>query len=75
MVATALMTHSKPLLRTFAFALLGTMAALSAEAAAWGPRPAACPAPVPAQTRCYTGADAAGALYWSPFRRHGTACS
>ncbi|CAN7288024.1 hypothetical protein [Variovorax paradoxus] len=64
MVATALMTHSKPLLRTFAFALLGTMAALSAEAAAWGPRPAACPAPVPAQTRCYTGADAAGALYW-----------
>ena len=56
--------NGKPLLRTFAFALLGTMAALSAEAAAWGPRPTACPVPVPAQTRCYTGDDGAGALYW-----------
>ncbi|SDI69328.1 hypothetical protein [Variovorax sp. OV700] len=56
--------NGKPLLRTFALALLGTMAMATAHAASWGPKPTACPAPVPAQTSCYTGEDSAGAFYW-----------
>lgn len=54
----------KPLLRTFALALLGSMATAAVHAASWEPKPTACPAPVPSQTRCYTGEDTAGAFYW-----------
>ncbi|MDP9930185.1 hypothetical protein [Variovorax paradoxus] len=54
----------KPLLRTFALGLLGSMATAAAHAASWEPKPTACPAPVPSQTRCYTGEDTAGAFYW-----------
>ncbi|RYY63641.1 MAG: hypothetical protein EOO24_57320, partial [Comamonadaceae bacterium] len=40
--------------------LVGTGAAIAAT----GPQPAACPADVPADARCYNGSDGAGALYW-----------
>jgi alpha-beta hydrolase superfamily lysophospholipase len=45
-----------------ALALMGAAAAQAAPAT--GPRPAACPQPVPESARCYTGADGAGAFYW-----------
>jgi len=47
-----------------AFALIGAAPMLSAHAAPTGPNAAACPSPVPEATRCYTGEDGAGALYW-----------
>lgn len=47
-----------------AFALIGAAPMLSAHAAPTGPNAAACPSPVPEATRCYTGEDGTGALYW-----------
>jgi len=48
-----------------AFALLCTAPLLSAHAAlSTAPKSATCPAPVPEATRCYTGEDGTGALYW-----------
>ncbi|OAK67012.1 hypothetical protein A3K87_05230 [Variovorax paradoxus] len=47
-----------------AFALIGAAPMLSAHAAPTGPQAAACPSPVREGTRCYTGEDGAGALYW-----------
>jgi len=47
-----------------AFALIGAAPMLSAHAAPTGPQAAACPSPVPEATRCYTGEDGMGALYW-----------
>ena len=47
-----------------AFALLGAAAGMHAQAAPSGPKPAACPSPVPESARCYTGEDGAGSFYW-----------
>lgn len=47
-----------------AFALIGAAPMFSAHAAPTGPNAAACPSPVPEATRCYTGEDGTGALYW-----------
>ena len=47
-----------------ALALIGAAPMLSAHAAPTGPQAAACPSPVPEATRCYTGEDGMGALYW-----------
>lgn len=44
--------------------LLPAFAVLAAGVTAAAPRPAPCPASVPADARCYTGADGAGAFYW-----------
>ena len=44
-------------------ALIGALAGGPAAALA-APQSAACPKGVPADTRCYNGKDAAGALYW-----------
>jgi len=46
-------------------ALLGlTLCTTGAHASGQAPTPARCPAELPAQARCYTGEDGAGALYW-----------
>ena len=37
---------------------------MHAQAAPSGPKPAACPSPVPESARCYTGEDGAGSFYW-----------
>ncbi len=55
---------NKRLLCLAAFALIGAAPMLSAHAAPTGPNAAACPSPVPEATRCYTGEDGTGALYW-----------
>ncbi|MBB3638430.1 hypothetical protein [Variovorax atrisoli] len=47
-----------------ALALLGAASAMHAQAAPSGPKPAACPSPVPESARCYTGEDGAGSFYW-----------
>jgi len=47
-----------------AFALLAGAAPLPPAHAAAAPKTTACPAPVPATARCYTGEDGAGAFYW-----------
>lgn len=52
------------LLRLAAFALIGAAATAFAHAAVRAPQATACPAPVPASARCYTGEDGSGALYW-----------
>ena len=58
-----------PIPTFFAFATLMLMGSLSAIAqtpsvAPTPPQPRACPAEVPAESRCYTGEDGQGAFYW-----------
>ena len=58
-----------PIPTFFAFATLMLMGSLSAIAQTPSlvptpPQPRACPAEVPAESRCYTGEDGQGAFYW-----------
>ena len=55
---------NRRLFKLVACALLGMALPHAAGAAPSAPKAAACPAPVPADARCYTGEDGVGAFYW-----------